>query len=184
MRLQCRLMAGKRLDGTREERDGAFWDAIEEATELLHEGLHEEGLVELKRVLETSPNNHYAYHLLGQALWELGRIEPARDAFRAAVLLAPDFLGARVALVHALRRTRDLDEAERQAQVALSRFPGDGEAMHAHALVLAARGKRREARKKLEGFLGTKPEFEAATEARGVLEMLALGDDDEPLDVD
>ena len=177
-------MASKRTEGTREARDAAYWDAIDEASELLQEGNHEEGLVELKRVLGESPNNHYAYHLLGQALWELGKLEPARDAFRAAVLLAPDFLGARVALVHALRRTRDLEEAERQAQIALDRFPGDGEAMHAHALVLAARGKRRDARRKLEGYLGTKPEFEAATEARGVLEMLALGDDDEPLDVD
>ena len=33
-------------------------------------------------------------------------------------------------------------------------------------------------------FLGTNPEFEAQTEVRGILEMLGIGDDDEPLDVD
>jgi hypothetical protein len=73
---------------------------------------------------------------------------------------------------------------QQQARVALERFPRDGEAMHALGLALAARGKRKEARRNLEGFLATNPEFEATTEVRGVLEMLGIGDDDEPLDIE
>ncbi len=168
----------------RDERDAKHWDAIEEGAALLEERRFEEGLLELKRVLAADPNNPYAFNLVGQALWELKQMEPARDAFRAAVLLSPDFLGARVGLSHALRKVGDLRDAERQARVALTRFPDDGEAYHALGLALAARGEREEARTCLERFLATKPEFEAATEARGVLAMLAEGDEDDPLDVD
>lgn len=168
------------IDHKHDER----WDAVEEASELMVERRFEEALLELKRVLEKDAQNAYAFHLAGQALFELERWEPARDAFRAAVLVSPEYLGARVALSHALRKLGDAVGAEQQARVALSRFPGDGEAMHALGLALAAQGKRKEARKNLEGFLGTSPEFEATTEVRGILEMLGLGEEDEPLEVD
>ncbi len=151
---------------------------------MLQEGDREGALLELKRVLDDDPHNPYAFNLLGNTLWELDKLEPARDAFKAAVIISPTYLGARVSLSHVLRRLRDLDEAEREARHALSYFPKDGEAMHALGLALASRGKRVEARRSLEGFLSTNPEFEAATEVRGILEMLGLGDDDEPLDVD
>lgn len=167
-----------------EDKHDQRWDAVEEASELMVERRFEDALVELKRVLEADAQNAYAFNLAGQALWELDRLEPARDAFRAAVLVTPDFLGARVALSHVLRRLGDAPAAEQQARVAVARFPGDGEAMHALGLALAARGKRKEARKNLEGFLSTSPEFEASTEVRGVLEMLGLGEEDEPLEVD
>ncbi|MFO0617748.1 MAG: tetratricopeptide repeat protein [Polyangiaceae bacterium] len=167
-----------------EERHDQRWDAVSEAGELMMERRFDEALVELKRVLEADAQNAYAFNLAGQALYELDRLEPARDAFRAAVLVSPDFLGARVALSHVLRRLGDAPEAEQQARVALSRFPGDGDAMHALGLALAARGKRKEARRHLEGFLSTNPEFEATTEVRGILEMLGLGEEDEPLDIE
>jgi Flp pilus assembly protein TadD len=171
-------------DGTRDERDAAHWEAVEEASELLQEGDREGALTELKRILDADPHNPYAFNLLGNVLWELERLEPARDAFKAATLVSPTFLGARISLSHVLRRLRDLDGAEHEARRALALFPKDGEAMHALGLALASRGKRVEARRSLEGFLASNPEFEAATEVRGILEMLGIGDDDEPLDVD
>lgn len=167
-----------------EARHDQRWEAVVEASELMVERRFDEALLELKRVLEGDAQNAYAFNLAGQALWELDRLEPARDAFRAAVLVSPDFLGARVSLSHVLRRLGDAEGAEQQARVAVSRFPGDGDAMHALGLALAARGKRKEARKNLEGFLSTNPEFEATTEVRGILEMLGLGEEDEPLEVD
>jgi Flp pilus assembly protein TadD len=165
-------------------RDEAHWEAVEEASELLSERKFEDALLELKRILDADHKNPYAFNLLGTALFELGRLEAARDAFRAATLVSPSFLGARVSLSHVLRKLRDPSGAEKEAREALILFPRDGEAMHALGLALAAKGKRKEARKSLEGFLSTGPEFEAATEVRGILEMLGIGDEDEPLEVD
>jgi tetratricopeptide (TPR) repeat protein len=167
-----------------DERDEQHWDAVEEASELVMERRFDEALVELKRVLDADHQNPYAFNLLGTALWELERLEPARDAFKAATLVSPAFLGARVSLSHVLRKLHDFDAAEREARQVLGRHPRDGEALHALGLALAAKGKRREAKKSLEGFLSQNPEFEAATEVRGILEMLGLGDEDEPLEVD
>jgi Flp pilus assembly protein TadD len=168
----------------REERESKQWDAVEEGVGLLEDRQFEAGLLELKKVVESDPNNAYAYNLIGKALWELGKIEPARDAFKASVLLSPNFLGARVALSHAQRRLGEASLAEREARIALTRFPDDGEAYHALGLALAAQGERQEARECLNRFLATKPEFEIATEVRGVLAMLDEGEEGEGLDVE
>lgn len=168
----------------REERDSKQWDAVEEGANLLEDRQFEAGLLELKKVVERDPNNAYAYNLIGKALWEIGKIEPARDAFKASVLLSPNFLGARIALSHAQRRLGEAGLAEREARIALTRFPDDGEAYHALGLALAAQGEREEARECLNRFLATKPEFEIATEVRGVLAMLDEGEEGEGLDVD
>ena len=174
-------MSGKT---TAELKDAARWDAVEEATELLQEDKLPEAMIALRAVVKADANNHYAYHYLGVAFYELDNKEAARDAYRAAVRVAPDYLGARVALSHVLRELRDLDVALSEAREALNRFPRDGEALHAAGLAHAAKGNRPAARRELQGFLDTNPEFEIASEVRGVLEMLGLGDDDEPLEVD
>jgi tetratricopeptide (TPR) repeat protein len=180
--MRDKRQAGERASG--DPRDERQWEAVEEASELILERRFEDALLELKRVLDADHQNPYAFNLLGTALYELEKLEPARDAFKAATLVSPDFLGARVSLSQVLRKLHDLDGAEREARAALLKYPRDGDALHALGLALAARGKRKEARRSLEGFLSTNPEFEAATEVRGVLEMLGIGDDDEPLDVD
>lgn len=177
-------MAKSRPPETRDERDARHWEEIEEASELLVERRFEEALVEIKRVLAGDPNNAYAYNLLGSALWELKQLEPARDAFRAAVLLAPSFLGARTGLAQALRRLGDLDGAEQEARMALRQAPEDGDAHMVLGLVLASRGERQRARQHLHAFLQSKPELEAQMEARSVLEMLDQGDEGEGLDVE
>ncbi len=164
--------------------DAAHWDAVEEATELLQEERYPEALLNLRDVIKADPQNPYAYHYLGVALFETAQREPARDAYRAAVRLAPGYLGARVALSHVLRILGDADGALREANEALRRHPRDPEALHAAGLANAARGNRKAARKQLEGFLASGPEFEAATEVRGILEMLGIGDEDEPVSFD
>src|SRR5436309_1204606 len=84
-------------------RGSAKWDAVVEATELLHEERFHEALVELRSVLRSDPQNHYAFYFLGVALYESGELEAARDAYRACLRLAPQHLGARVGLTHVLR---------------------------------------------------------------------------------
>jgi tetratricopeptide (TPR) repeat protein len=170
--------------GSDAKKDAAYWDAIEEASELLQEGRIQEAMLALRDVIKAQPNNPYAYNYLGVAFFEIKNLEAARDAYRAAVRLSPDYLGARVSLSHVLRMLGDLDGALNESREALRRFPGDGEAMHASGLALAAKGKRGEAKKQLEGFLSKNPELEAQHEVRQILEMLGLGDEGEPLLLD
>jgi predicted Zn-dependent protease len=164
--------------------DAAYWDEVEEAAELLQEGRFAEALTNLRDIIRVHPDNPYAFHHAGVGMFETAQYEAARDAFRAAVRLAPDFLGARVALSHALRQAGDARGALDQAEQALRRFPKDPDAMHAAGLAQASLGQRKKAKANLQGFLEGSPEFEAATEVRQILEMLGLGDEGEPLEIE
>jgi hypothetical protein len=88
------------------------------------------------------------------------------------VKLAPEYLGARVALSHVLRVTGDLRGAIQEGMSALSHAPGDADALHAVGLAYLARGDSVAAKKYLEAFLATNPEFEVATEVRAMLAAL------------
>jgi tetratricopeptide (TPR) repeat protein len=154
-------------------RDKQQWAAVEEIEEMLHEKQFREALPILREVIKSDSKNPYAYHFLGVALYELGELEPARDAYKATLATAPDHLGARVHLSHVLRELGDLKGAITQGMEALRRFPDDGDALHAVGLAYHARGDNAAAKKYLEAFLDTNPEFEVATETRALLESLA-----------
>lgn len=162
-------------------RDTAHWEAVEEAAELMIEERFVDALFELRNVLKKDPANPYAYHLSATAMYETGQLEAARDAYRAALRLSPDYLGARVGLSHTLRRLGDARGALAEAREALRRFPKDADAMHAAGLAHAAVGNRTLAREHLEGYLESNPELEAQLEVRQILEMLGLADNDEPV---
>lgn len=162
-------------------RDAAHWEEVEEAVELLHESKWQEALYALRDTLKANPGNAYAYFFLGHALFELGQMEPARDAYRAAVKLAPNYLGARVALAEVLRMLGDVREAIAEGEIALRKAPDDPDALHALGMAHAERGDRAAAKKYLERYLATNPEYEAATEVRGVLEEL-FGDGEAEVD--
>jgi Flp pilus assembly protein TadD len=157
-----------------ENDDKAYWDAVEEATELLHEERFREALGALREVVQKTPQNPYAYYFMGIGLYEVGEIEAARDAYRACLKLAPEHLGARVALSHVLRQLGDAKEAIKEGSRALTQAPGDGEALHAVGLAYLERGDDTAARKYLEAFLATKPELEVAVEVRAILAGLSL----------
>jgi len=158
--------------GTLDAAHAAQWDAVEEATELLHEERFHDALVELRRVLRADPQNAYAFYFLGVALYESGEIEAARDAYRACIKLAPQHLGARVALSHVHRALGDPKGAIKEGMAALAQAEGDGDALHAVGLAYLARGEHVAARKYLEAFLETHPEFEVEAEVRGILGTL------------
>src|SRR5947209_4148104 len=80
------------------ERDTKHWEAVEEAIELLNEQRAVEAILELRRVIQDDPRNPYAFRFLGTALFDSEELEASRDAYRAAVALAPKYLGARVHL--------------------------------------------------------------------------------------
>ncbi len=154
-------------------RDAAHWAAVEEATELLHEERFREAMEELRRVLHADPGNPYAYYFLGIAFFEVGEMEPSRDAYAACLKLAPGHLGARVALCHVLRIVGDPRAAIREGLAALSRAPGDPDTLHAIGLAYHAYGDESAAKKYLEAFLATNPEFEVGLEVRSLLAEIA-----------
>jgi len=156
-------------------KDRAHWEAVDQATELLHEERFREALVALRDVIKRDPQNPYAYYFLGLGLFEIGEVEPARDAYRACLRVAPKHLGARVALTHILRQMGDLRGAVKEGTTALAQAPGDGDALHAIGLVHLARGDDAAARRYLEAFLASDPELEAAMEVRGILDGLDKG---------
>jgi tetratricopeptide (TPR) repeat protein len=152
-----------------DEADRAHWGAIEEATELLHEERFHEALVFLRDAIKADPKNPYAFFFLGVALFETGELEPARDAYRACLRLAPQHLGARVSLSHVLRQLGDLREAIKEAVAALAQAPGDADALYAAGIAYLSRGDQAAAKKYLTAFLDANPEFEIATEVRAIL---------------
>jgi tetratricopeptide (TPR) repeat protein len=165
------MNAGADKPGQAEE-DAKHWEEVEEATELLHEEKFQDALFALRDVIKASPRNPYAYHFLGVALFETAQPEAARDAYRAAVRLSPDYLGARIALSHVLRMLGDIRGAIAEAEEALRRSPEDGDVLHAAGLAHAARGDNEAARRYLRAFLTKNPEFEAATEVRAILDTM------------
>jgi tetratricopeptide (TPR) repeat protein len=155
--------------GPDELRDAARWDAVEEATELLQEERYREAMAKLRGALAADAQNAYAYFFLGVVFFEIGELEAARDAYAACLRLAPTHLGARVALCHVLRILGDTRGALREGMAALSQSPGDPDALHAMGVAYHSRGDAASARKYLEAFLATGPEFEVATEVRALL---------------
>ena len=150
-------------------RDAAHWAAVEEATELLHEERFHEALQLLRDVIRADPGNPYAFFFLGQALYEVGELQPARDAYRAALRLAPEHLGARVSLTHVLRKLGEIRDAVSEGLVALEQAPTDGDVLYAVGLAYLARGDNVAARRYLEAFLRANPELETRIEVEGLL---------------
>jgi tetratricopeptide (TPR) repeat protein len=157
------------------DRDAMHWAAVEEATELLHEERFREALEVLREVLTADPANPYAFFFLGQALYEVGELQPARDAYRAALRLAPAHLGARVALTHVLRKLGETRDAVSEGLLAVEQAPGDADALYAVGLAYLTRGDNISARRYLEAFLGAHPEVETRIEVEGILQVMDGG---------
>lgn len=151
------------------DRDAEHWEAVEEAAELLNEERFREALQLLHEIVKKDPTNAYAFFFTGQALYEVGEMEPARDAYRACLRLAPKHLGARIALAHVLRKTGEIRDAIKEGLIALEQAPADADALYAVGLAYLARGEKSAARRYLEAFLKAKPELESKIEVEGLL---------------
>ena len=164
-------MAG---NGTREISDAARWEAVEEATEPPPRGALSRGRwSSLRNVLEVAdPKNAYAYHYLGVAFFEVGepRTGPRRLP-REPQARAPGYLGAPCSPSVTSFASSETSRAPlREGLAALSRIGvGDPDALYAVGLAYHAAGDTTAARKYLEAFLATSPEFEVAVEVRALL---------------
>lgn len=163
------------MTSPREARDAAHWDAVDEATELLREGAYEAALTRLRDVLQNDPHNPYAYYFTGVGLWELSQLEPARDAFRAAVAISPGYVGARASLAAVLHKLGDHRGAVREGESALRISPESPDALYAVGQAALALGDRDAAAHYLERFVRTKPEYEVGVEVAETLELLRQG---------
>ena len=152
--------------------DRAHWDAVEEVSELLHEERYREALALLRDVLVKDRKNPYAFYFLGIAMYETGELVPARDAYRACLQVAPQHLGARVALAHVLRALGDLRGAIDEGTAALAQAPGDADALYAVAMGHFSRGDMPAARRYFHAFLEAGPEFESSEEVKALLEQM------------
>jgi tetratricopeptide (TPR) repeat protein len=157
------------------DRDAAHWAAVEDAIELLHEERYKEALEALREVIRADPGNPYAFFFLGQAFYEAGELQPSRDAYRAALKLAPQHLGARVALTHVLRKLGETRDAVKEGLIAVEQAPTDGEVLYALGLAYLARADNVSARRYLEAFLRAKPELETRLEVEALLQTMDGG---------
>jgi tetratricopeptide (TPR) repeat protein len=137
--------------------DERHWEAVEEAAELIVQGQFPAALEQLRDIVKADPLNPYAYHHIGVALSHLEQLEAARDAYRAAVRLRPNFLGALVGLSDALRLLGHHAGALTQAKEALRRFPDSVEAQSAVRMAAPAEGDE----EGLEAMLDDPPEAPA-----------------------
>jgi tetratricopeptide (TPR) repeat protein len=151
------------------DRDAAQWEAVEDVVELMHEERFHDALGALRALLLADPQNGYAFFFLGQALYEVGEIEPARDAYRACLNVAPKHLGARIALCHVERKLGRHREAIKEGMIAVEQAPHDSDALYAVGIAYAARGDNPAGRRYLEAFLKAKPELETRMEVEALL---------------
>ncbi len=158
-------------------REASFWDATDEARELLNEERFKDALVELRRVITETSDNGYAYFYTGSAFYEIGELDASRDAYRACLARMPKHLGARIAYSHVLRQLGSHRDALKVGLAALSQAPGDGDALHAVGLAYHSRGDMTSARRYLDAFLETNPELEAQLEVRTLLATMTAVDD-------
>jgi Flp pilus assembly protein TadD len=160
------------MNPTHQPPEGRDWDDIEEVTELIGEGRFRDALAELKKVLATNPRNPYAYHYLGAALFEVGELAAARDAYRASLRLSPSYLGSMIGLAHVERMLGNGRESVQLAQSGLQEFPNAPDLLHAAGLAYALLGDRTAAVRYLNAYLASNPPYEIANETRELLAKL------------
>ena len=181
------MIDSKAALGARGEQDSVHWGEVEEAVELLHDERFQDALYALRDIIKASPQNPYAYHFLGAVLRDRATRSGAR-CVPPAVRLAPNYLGARVALSHVLRMLGDFARGHRRSRRGPSPQLGRWRCVHAAGLAHAARGDNQAAGRYLRAFLASNPEFESATEVRSILATLEKGGpiaaDDDPSEYD
>lgn len=152
--------------------DGARWDAIDEALELLREERVDEALPVLRAVIERDPGNAYAHFHLGTALASQGKHGPALVALSEAERRAPGYLGAAVARGWCLHEMGRFREAVQAGERCLGMQADDPDALHLLALSHAELGEPREAAGYLERYLQGHLTVEERFEADALLQAL------------
>jgi tetratricopeptide (TPR) repeat protein len=153
-------------------RDKELWEAAEEGAELMSEGEYQAAIEELSRVVEASPQNHYALFFMGSALLESGEPARALKAFVSALALSPDYPGALIGAGWALHTLGRYREGIRVGRQVLAKSKHDPDALYLLGLCHYAMDDRAAALDYLTRFVATRPEIEVAMEADAVIRVL------------
>jgi tetratricopeptide (TPR) repeat protein len=148
------------------------WDAAQPGAELVAEGDYEAAVHVLTDLIETQPDNEYAYFYLGAAYYELEDYPRALKAYVKALEVVPGYVGAMVNAGHTLRMLGRYEEAIRMGQQVLARAADDGDGLFLIGAASFARGDYAKAKGFLERFLNTNPEIEVAVEVEGMLQVI------------
>lgn len=126
-----------------------------------------------REILELSPDWIEAHINLGVALYQLGDVDAAREAFRKAVQLDPSNGICRYNLGCVLEEQGEIDEAIRHLRCASRVLPNHADARFNLALAYEKRGQRRLAREQWMLYLRHAPNGPWAGEARAHLKRYA-----------
>jgi tetratricopeptide (TPR) repeat protein len=155
-----------------EERDRRHFAAAEEGAELIREGELAAAVHELEALVQREPDNPYALHFLGAALFESRELARALKAYLSALEIKPDYLGSLIGAgwsLHGLGRYR---EALRVGRQVLLKAKEDPDALYLLGLSHYAQGESAAALGYLTRFLATRPEIELALEVEGLIKVL------------
>lgn len=121
-----RVKDGLVAAGQRDQRELATFQ-LESGRRLFQAGRDVDAITELKRAVYLAPYEAEAHLLLGRAYLRTGRVKEAVDALKISIW-SDDTLVAHLALADAYLRQKDVTAARREAQLALTRDPGNTEA--------------------------------------------------------
>lgn len=153
------------------EAPDEHWEAVEDAVELLETGELEEAIEALRRVAADDPENEYAFHFLGNALFENKEYEKALAAYVRALEIVPRYAGAMIGAGQALRMLGQHERAVRMGQEVLRLRKDDPDALYLLGLVSFQRGDYKLAHGFLARFLETSPEVEVRLEVEGIMQI-------------
>lgn len=104
------------------------------------EGNNSRALDSVQKVIAADPHNSLAHHYHGRALWGLGKLADAANAFATCLRINPLALDARLALASVLTEQNDLVAADAEYQDGIRLFKDNPEALNEIAAHMAEHG--------------------------------------------
>ncbi|MFN7950007.1 MAG: tetratricopeptide repeat protein [Blastocatellia bacterium] len=126
------------------------------------QGNYREAVAALKTATKKNKNDAEAWHFLGLALHNQGKIKDARKAFERAISLRPDYAPSRAALAYMLLLTNKTAEAKAEAEQALRYDPQNPEANYIIAELQLREKAYEDAIQRTSEITRLYPEFAAA----------------------
>ncbi len=109
-------------------------------------GMIDSALVWGEKMISDNPENPWGYFYYGSALFCRDSISKSINCFKKALELNPDFRDDQFRLSHAYRQIENYDEAIKELNKILEKYPGDASAYYDLGVNCEALGKSQEAR--------------------------------------
>jgi len=145
-----------------------YYRIVDEASELMKQGRHQEAAAEWRKALELSPAEARAHNNLGVCLFSTGKVDEAVAEYRAALELSPEYPEALNNLGDALVRNKQFNEALPYLEKAIDLNPRYASAHSNLGSALAQLNRLAEAISHLEKAIEYKPDLADAHNNLGV----------------